>query len=204
MRYVIPLLVLATFITSASAAPVKNARPVNKSTFPVRARPAAGNAGAVSSQAGRDYSARLWNKILARWNYPDGNNNVIMTVTVAPDGSVENLKMTSSPRNAAAESAAQAAVDAVKPLEALPGGASRGTLTISFNSKSDPHGDSSCGGSVRLDTITGAAPPAASAPAAPPATTESAAAPVTEQPAAAASPSTAEPATVPESAPAEK
>lgn len=190
MRYVIPLLVLATSITSASAAPVKNARPVNKPT--VRARPAASSAGAVSSQAGRDYSARLWNRILSRWNYPDGNNNVIMTVTVAPDGSVENLKVTSSPKNAAAESAAQAAVDAVKPLEALPGGASRGTLTISFNSKSDPHGDSSCGGSVRLDTITGAVPAAASAPAAAESTT--APPPATSEPAVAA----------PESAPADK
>lgn len=161
-------------ITPCSAAPVKRA------AVPVRAG-ALGRAGAshaasragcggdTNSAAGRAYSLRLWNKVQAKWNFPDGNNNVTLTATMSGDGNVESVKLSSSPKSAEAEAAAQAAFEAAKPLDGLPGGA-RGTVTIVFNSKSDPHGDSSSGGSVRLDQQVDApvaAPAAQSAPSTP-------------------------------------
>ncbi len=103
--------------------------------------------------AGQAYSARLWNRILGQWNYPDGNNNVTITAVVLADGNVESMQVSSSPKSAEAEASAQAAFDKAKPLEALPTGMTKATVSVVFNSKSDPHGDSSSGGSVRLDPI---------------------------------------------------
>ncbi len=129
----------------ASSAPVRAAGPALRSR-PVM-RPA-NDAG-----AGRDYSARLWNRILNQWDYPNGNNHVTLTATLAADGNVESVQLSSSPKSAEAEASAQSAFDKAKPLDALPKGMTSAKLTILFNSKSDPHGDSSSGGSVRLDPI---------------------------------------------------
>ncbi|CAN5604801.1 hypothetical protein BH11CYA1_BH11CYA1_42100 [soil metagenome] len=110
---------------------------------------------ASDSGAGQAYSARLWNRILSsgNWNYPDGTNHVTLTAVVLADGNVESSQIASSPKSAEAESSAQAAFDKVKPLDALPTGMTKATITLTFNSKSDPHGDSGSGGSVRLDPI---------------------------------------------------
>ncbi len=107
----------------------------------------------TDAAAGQAYSARLWNRILSQWNYPDGNNHVTVTAVVTADGNVESMQVASSPKSAEAEASAQAAFDKAKPLDALPTGMSKATVVIVFNSKSDPHGDSSSGGSVRLDPI---------------------------------------------------
>jgi hypothetical protein len=66
---------------------------------------------------------------------------------------VESMQVASSPKSAEAEASAQAAFDKAKPLDALPTGMTKATVVVVFNSKSDPHGDSSSGGSVRLDPV---------------------------------------------------
>jgi TonB family protein len=110
-------------------------------------------APSTDAAAGQAYSARLWNRILSQWNYPDGSNHVTLSAVVVADGTVESLQVTSSPKSVEAEASAQAAFDKAKPLEALPTGMPKATVVITFNSKSDPHGDSSSGGSVRLDPV---------------------------------------------------
>lgn len=107
----------------------------------------------TDAAAGQAYSARLWNRILSSWNYPDGNNHVTLTAVVVADGTVESMHVTSSPKSPEAEASAQAAFDKAKPLDALPTGMPKATVVITFNSKSDPHGDSSSSGSVRLDPV---------------------------------------------------
>ena len=62
----------------------------------------------TDAAAGQAYSARLWNRILSSWNYPDGNNHVTLTAVVIADGTVESMQVTSSPKSPEAEASAQA------------------------------------------------------------------------------------------------
>gem|GEM_PF-781253 len=110
-------------------------------------------APASDAAAGREYSGRLWNRILNQWDYPNGNNHVTLMATLSGEGNVESVQLSSSPKSAEAEASAQSAFEKAKPLDALPKGMASAKVTIVFNSKSDPHGDSSSGGSVRLDPI---------------------------------------------------
>jgi len=142
-------LALVAVSAPAHAAPVKAVRALTsgKPVNLIRQAPVA------DAAAGRDYSARLWNRILNQWNYPNGNNHVTIVATVSGDGNVENVQVTSSPKSTEAEAAAQAAFEKAKPLDALPKGMTAAKVTMLFNSKADPHGDSSSGGSVRVDPI---------------------------------------------------
>ena len=125
---------------------------------------AKGTVRADASGALRNYSARLWNKILPNWIYPDGNNHVTLTATVGADGNVESLSADSQPKNAEAETSAQTAFERSKPLDSLPAGIAKARITVIFNSKADPHGDSSSSGSVRVDPLaSGASPPSGAA-----------------------------------------
>lgn len=135
--------IVLTPLLSAEAAPAAKGAPKKL----IRQTPS------TDAAAGQAYSARLWNRILSQWNYPDGNNHVTVTAVVIADGNVESMQVTSSPKSAEAEASAQAAFDKAKPLDALPTGMTKATVVVVFNSKSDPHGDSSSGGSVRLDPI---------------------------------------------------
>jgi hypothetical protein len=99
----------------------------------------------------RTYSQKLWNRILPNWIYPDGTNHVTLTAVVANDGSVESVALSSQPKNTEAESSAQTAFDRIKPLSALPTGLTKARITVVFDSKADPHGDSSSNGSVHID-----------------------------------------------------
>jgi outer membrane biosynthesis protein TonB len=100
------------------------------------------------------YLNRLRNKVLNAWNYPDGKNHVVLEATVGSDGSVAGTVLKSTPQNAAAEQAANAAFAQAQPLEALPqGSAPNAKITFTFDSTSDPHGDSSANLSGRLDPI---------------------------------------------------
>ena len=129
---------------------------------PVKAKPRAaarpapqGQAGGASRAAIEAYCGRVWSKVYGKWNLPDGDNHVTIVAQVSSDGSIGDISVTSSPKNGEAEAAAMTALDQSKPLDLLPTGMGAGKLTITFNSKADPHGDSSSGGSVRLDPGTG-------------------------------------------------
>ena len=146
-------LIASIIFSSISSCVAVEAAPAAKTPPKKQVRPV--DASAKDSGAGQAYSARLWNRIMSggNWNYPDGTNHVTLTVVVLADGNVESMQVTSAPKSAEAEASAQAAFDKIKPLDALPTGMTKATVTVSFNSKSDPHGDSSAGGSVRLDPV---------------------------------------------------
>ncbi len=97
----------------------------------------------------------MWSKVSSKWLVPDGSNHVVLTTELASDGSYGDISVTSSPKNQEAEAAAMTALDQSKPLDLLPTGMARGKMTITFDSKADPHGDCSSGGSVRLDPLAG-------------------------------------------------
>ncbi|MBX9939492.1 MAG: hypothetical protein K2Y32_09575 [Candidatus Obscuribacterales bacterium] len=109
--------------------------------------------GGASQAAIRAYCNQTWSKIISKWLLADGNNHVTITSEISSDGSLGDLSVTSSPKSAEAEAAAINALQESKPLNLLPSGMSRAKITIVFDSKADPHGDSSSSGSVRLDPI---------------------------------------------------
>ena len=72
----------------------------------------------------------------------DGKNHVVVTALVNADGSVDNIQIVSSPKNNSAEQAGNEAFAKSQPLESLPAGTPQAKLTMTFDSFSDPHGDS--------------------------------------------------------------
>lgn len=111
------------------------------------ARPAARSARSGSTAAGNNaaytaYLARLRSKLLTHWDVPNGKNKVTLTTTVAADGSVGDVALSSSPKSAEAEIAGSEAFAKSQPLESIPGGA-QVKLVLTFESSADPHGDSS-------------------------------------------------------------
>ncbi|MBY0356396.1 MAG: TonB C-terminal domain-containing protein [Candidatus Obscuribacterales bacterium] len=138
------------------------------------AKPAATKQSNVNPVLGAAYTAYVNNlqpKIGRTWNYPDGNNHVVLSVTVAADGSVSDLKVTSTPNNVAAEQAGIDAFNQAQPLAALPANSPPCRLTITFDSNADPHGDAKAKYYVKLDALT--QPPAPAAESATPAESES-------------------------------
>lgn len=146
------ILLSCTFlpVSEVAAAPTAKGASVGKSARP--GRPAQGGA---SQAAIGSYCGKVWSKVSSKWLVPDGNNHVVITTELASDGSYGDISVTSSPKNQEAEAAAMTALEQSKPLDLLPTGMARGKMTITFNSKADPHGDCSSGGSVRLDPLAG-------------------------------------------------
>lgn len=150
------ILLSCTFlpVCQVAAAPAKTltakGAPAGKSARPNR--PAKGGA---SQAAIGSYCGKVWSNVSSKWLVPDGNNHVVITTELASDGSYGDMSVTSSPKNQEAEAAAMTALDQSKPLDLLPTGMTRGKMTITFDSKADPHGDCSSGGSVRLDPLAG-------------------------------------------------
>lgn len=145
------LLALNMSVGSLEAAPVKAPAPAK--TPAVKKPVVKIQTGGPSKAAVESYCGHVWNKIYSKWILPDGNNHVTLTAEIGSDGSLGDISANSTPKNAEAEAAAMTALDQAKPLDLLPSGMNSGKLTINFNSKADPHGDSSSGGSVRLDPI---------------------------------------------------
>lgn len=101
------------------------------------------------------YINRLRGKVQNFWNYPDGKNQVVLQATVGSDGSVGEVVLKSTPNNADAEQVANAAFAQAQPLEPLPSGSPPFMrVTLTFDSVSDPHGDSKVSLSGRLDKDT--------------------------------------------------
>lgn len=109
--------------------------------------------GGASTESIRAYCSQVWGKLQNNWQLPDGNNHVTLSGPIDSDGSLGEISANSSPKNGDAEAAAMSALERSKPLNLLPKGMARGKITIIFDSKADPHGDSSSGGSVRLDPV---------------------------------------------------
>ncbi|MBS1994212.1 MAG: TonB C-terminal domain-containing protein [Cyanobacteria bacterium SZAS LIN-3] len=141
-----------------AAAPATPARPVStmRSAGNVarprrpQPRPSGGMAPSASPAAVNSYCNRLWMKIQNNWDLANGRNHVVLGVDVDSAGNVFSTQVSSQPKNAEAESKVQQALSKSQPLEALPSGLPSAHLTITFDSTSDPHGESSSGGKVSL------------------------------------------------------
>jgi TonB family protein len=144
--------VFASNIAASAAAPVKKG---------AAAKPAARQAPGIPAPVINAYLGRLRGRILPNWNLPDGKNHVVLTVKVEPDGQVTDLKAQSSPSNTQAEQASQDAFNRAQPLEALPAGTAGATITLTFESNADPHGDTSSNLLTRFDVVPKPAAPAA-------------------------------------------
>ncbi len=115
-----------------------------------------------SSSAGA-YLDRLREKMDKHWYLADGTNHVVIKATVSANGTVDNVELSSSPKNEAAEQAANEAFLKAQPLESLPSGSGDKCLVIlNMDSFADPHGDSQRTVKSRMEVIR---PTAESAPA---------------------------------------
>lgn len=148
--YAFTLLVsLVPSICQAQAAPAT--KPAAKAAVP--AKKTVTRSGGASEASIKAYCNHVWQKLNNNWIVPDGNNHVTLTAAISSDGSIGDMSAVSTPKNNDAEAAALTALERSKPLDLLPTGMASGKLTVTFNSKADPHGDSESGGSVRLDPV---------------------------------------------------
>jgi TonB family protein len=116
-----------------------------------------------NSSAAGSYLDRLREKMDKHWYLADGTNHVVIKATVAANGTVDNVELSSSPKNEAAEQAANEAFLKAQPLESLPSGSGEKCLVIlDMDSYADPHGDSRRTVKSRMEVIK---PSAESAPA---------------------------------------
>jgi hypothetical protein len=114
---------------------------------------AASNQGMAANTA---YINRLRSKLMNEWHVlmQDGKNHVVITALVNADGSVQdNPQIVSTPKNQAAEQAGNEAFAKCQPLEALPAGQTQARVILTFDSSSDPHGDSSSNIYTRIEPI---------------------------------------------------
>ena len=155
------ILALSLSIIQCSAAPAKSAKKAcpakPHAAAPAQAAPAA-HAAAPARQAApnlsgayKGYLDSLRARVDGKWLLADGKNHVVLAVDVAPDGTVTNLNLTSSPSNTAAEQAASDAFNQSQPLGMLPSGSPPIRLTLTFESTADPHGDNNHSISAKLD-----------------------------------------------------
>lgn len=125
------------------AAPAKKAQ----------SQPAKPVPGPNYSQAYGAYLNRLRAKINSSWNLPDGKNRVVISAIVQTDGTTSDVNISSTPKNAKAEDAANEAFTKAQPFEALPSGtAPTAKVTFTFDSTSTQH-DSSSSINMRMDPI---------------------------------------------------
>ncbi len=109
------------------------------------------------------YLDRMRTKMDNNWYLPDGTNHVTIKATVGQNGAVDNVELTSSPKNESAEIAANEAFLKAQPLESLPqGSGDKVKLILDFESYADPHGDSRRTISSRIEEIKGEAAQASS------------------------------------------
>ncbi|MFN8550150.1 MAG: hypothetical protein U0103_01580 [Candidatus Obscuribacterales bacterium] len=132
----LPIFVAGTVLLPVTVESRPAARP------PARPARAGASSGASNTAAYTAYLARLRGKLLNNWDVPNGKNKVTLTTTVAADGSVGDVALSSSPKSADAEIAGSEAFAKSQPLETIPGGA-QVKLILTFESSADPHGDSS-------------------------------------------------------------
>lgn len=130
----------------SNAKPAANARPAAVTPKSAPTNPAL-------TAAYNSYINALKSKIEKTWNYPDGKNHVALSILVAQDGSVSDLKLSSTPNSPTAEQAANDAFNQAQPLPALPASSPPCRLTITFDSNADPHGDTKGHFFIKLDAL---------------------------------------------------
>ncbi len=139
---------LASTRTAEAVEPLRLAAKPAAKASPVK-RPAAVNlSGAYTA-----YLDRLRGKVQPNWTFPDGKNHVTLQVQVEPDGTASNITLSSTPKSEPAEQAANAAFAQVQPLAPLPDKSPAVKVTLTFDSFSDPHGDSNSSLTGRLDPV---------------------------------------------------
>jgi hypothetical protein len=136
-----PVVLISVFVVSSLSCAI--AAP------PAKRPPAVNLTGSYNA-----YLNKLRAKILSSWSPAEGKNKVILQAVVGNDGSVSDLTLKSTPPNPQAEESANAAFAQAQPLEPLPANSPNARITLTFDSFSDPHGDSSANLGTRMDPIT--------------------------------------------------
>lgn len=97
-----------------------------------------------NSPAAAAYLNKLRQSLLKNWELIDGKNTVVLEGIVSLDGSISELRSTSTAEtNPLAVESAMNDVERCKPLPALPSCFKQSCkLTLTFHSNVDPHGDS--------------------------------------------------------------
>jgi TonB family protein len=106
--------------------------------------------------SGQAFCNRVWSKISSKWLLADGNNQVILTCVLDAKGNPQDITIKSSPQCEAAQVSANQAFNDAQPFGPPPAlKCSNGEVkvTVTFNSRVDPHGDSSSSGQVRIDPV---------------------------------------------------
>jgi hypothetical protein len=147
-------------INAASAAPPGKKASSKPAAAAKQNKPAQSAPSGASSAELNSYANNMRQKMAASWNYPAGNNKVTLKVEVAGDGSVSNMTLDSTPKNADAEQKANDAFNAAQPLSGLPSGITAATITCQFDSNADQWSAGKANISVKIDPQKSAAPPA--------------------------------------------
>lgn len=137
------LAVSAPVVSEVSAAPAKKAaKPAAKAAAPM----APGASAPKTENLTPKYNAyvnQIRGKLNSSWNYPDGKNHVVIQCVLSADGAVSDFQISSSPKSAAAEEAANQSFNQAQPFESLPGNTPSARLTLNFDSTSTQHESSS-------------------------------------------------------------
>lgn len=139
----------------ASAATAKVTPAAQKKSAPSQktGTPAKVTRDPALTAAYNSYINALKSKIEKSWNYPDGKNHVVFSILVAADGSVSDMKMTSTPNSPTAEQAASDSFNQAQPLPALPATSPPCRLTITFDSAAAAHSDAKANFYIKLDAL---------------------------------------------------
>lgn len=147
----------------AAAPAAKSAAPSHAAAAPHGTAPHAGGKPQVKEDkalttAYKSYVEAIRQRIYNTWyeKLPlDGKNHVLMTVIISPDGSAGDMQLTSTPKNGAAEQAAQEAFNSVQPLSPLPSGSPACKLTVTMDSTGYPPADVKTNFAIKMDPVSG-------------------------------------------------
>lgn len=158
--FLLPLFMLVcaiSFSDEAFAAPAK---------APAKVAPPKKVTSVNNSAALTGYWNRLRVRLQNNWQVPDGKNTVVLTASIAADGSTTDVAAEGHPKDSQAEVSATEAFNKTLPLEALPAGVSSAKLTVNFEYQYDPHGDgySKLSGQISQTAASAPAQPAAATP----------------------------------------
>lgn len=145
-QFFLSLIAISLLAGNAVAAPAKKPTAKPATTKPAAAPLAPGMPAPKTQNLTPQYNAyvnQLRGKLNGAWNYPDGKNHVTIQCVLSADGAVSDFQISSSPKSAAAEEAANQAFNQAQPLESLPGNTPSARLTLTFESTSTQHESSS-------------------------------------------------------------
>jgi TonB family protein len=147
-QFLLSLIVISLTAGQAIAAPAKKqTKPASPAPVAKQASPMAPGMPLPKTQnltpQYNAYVNQLRGKLNGSWNYPDGKNHVTIQCVLSADGAVSDFQISSSPKNAAAEEAANQAFNQAQPFESLPGNTPSARLTLTFESTSSQHESSS-------------------------------------------------------------